>query len=131
VAAADDDRCEFFTRILRGRVHRREDNGYEGDYSDGSSYWERRRALFLHEDGSFYLEDYSSTSISSGGMSLAPTEQREETTGTWTVQDVDDKPALALWNDDGTSLTWWHLDTTLDTSVVYLDGEPWSRELIE
>ena len=115
---------------LSGRVLRREENGYEGDYSGGSSYWERRRALSLYDDGTFYLDEQSFTTISSGGMSL-PSENRETAQGTWTVQDVEGRPALALWNEDDTSLTWWHVAHDVsDPGAVYLDGEPWSRALL-
>jgi hypothetical protein len=126
----EHDRCEFFTNVLRGRVHRRDENQYEGDYSSGSTYSERRRTMFLYEDGTFLLEDESFSTISSGGLSL-PSEQRETADGTWTVQNIEEKPALVLWKEDGTSLTWWHLSTTSDTDVIYLDGDPWSRARID
>jgi hypothetical protein len=42
----------------------------------------------------------------------------------------EEKPALALWEEDETALTWWHLGTDGD-DVLYMDGEPWSRAGIE
>jgi hypothetical protein len=71
-----------------------------------------------------------SSKTSSDAVLSSPVEQREATDGTWTVQDIEEKPALALWKEDETSLTWWHLGTDGD-DVLYMDGEPWSRARIE
>jgi hypothetical protein len=124
-----DELCEFFGNALQGQVLRREENQSDSGYGGGSSYWERRRALFLYEDGTFHLDDESFTTISAGGLS-SPMEQREATDGTWTVQSIEEKPALALWKEDETSLTWWHLENDGD-DVLHMDGEPWSRARIE
>ena len=105
----------------------RAENQFDRDCSGASSYLERSKAIFLHEDGTFRYEERTFSQVCAGGMSL-PSERRQSGEGTWTVELVTDRPALVL-RQDGRVAGWWHTRNG-GAGVQYLDGEPWSRERI-
>jgi hypothetical protein len=117
-------------RLLIGHVFRRKENQYEGDYSGGSAYWERQRALFLRENGTFHFEDQSFTSVSAGGMS-APSERRETVDGTWALTSEGGMLADAagdftlVLSSRGRIVHLWGIEFL--RGVTYLDGQPWLR----
>lgn len=58
---------ETMASILRGKVLRRDENQSDRDYSGGSFYFEKSKALFLFEDGTFRYEEKTFSSVSGGG----------------------------------------------------------------
>lgn len=110
--------------LLGGKVLRRCENQFDRDYSGGSSYYERSKAIFLYADGTFRYEERTFAQLSAAGMSL-PSERRQVGEGNWSVEIVTGRPALVL-RQDGRVAAWWH---TRDggVGVQYLDGEPWTR----
>jgi hypothetical protein len=114
---------DSMTDVLSGKVLRRAENQFDRDASS-SSYFERSKAIFLHEDGSFRYEERTFSQVSTAGMSL-PSERRHAGEGTWNVELMAGRPALVL-RQDGRVAAWWHTREG-GMGIQYLDGEPWNR----
>jgi hypothetical protein len=118
---------ERLTEVLKGKVLRRTDADVGGGVSGVISTSQKKRGLFLFDDGTFRLEVIEFTSVSSGGYSV-PSQEKRSGTGTWAVEMADDKPALVL-RQEGAVVQWWHTEEG-GTGIQYLNGQRWDRYLI-
>src|SRR5262249_31882407 len=105
----------------------RAENQFDRDRSGASSYFERSKAIFLHEDRTFRYEERTFSQVCAAGMSR-PSERRQSGEGTWTGEVGTDRPALVL-RQGGRVVACWHRREG-GAGVQYLDGEPWSRHRI-
>ena len=108
---------------LTGKVLRR-DEAESDRSSNGSSFHERRKALYLYDDGTFRLEVSSSSRVSAAGMSFSSGGRPHVTEGDWTVRGAPNGTHLVL-RQEGVDIADWV--TTSGDNVQYLDGEPWNR----
>jgi len=99
----------------------RQTNGFDRDYSGGSSYVERRTTITLH-DTWYHREESGYSRVSFSGMtSTSPIEA--ESVGTWRVTTAHGaRLLLVLRADDGTEQD--HA-VVLGTHTAQVDGQDW------
>jgi hypothetical protein len=116
---------EDLTAVLRGKKLQRERNQPDRDYSGGGFYHEESETLHLFPNHTFRYEKGSFSTVSGGGLSLAPSEQERTDEGTWAVETHEGAPHLVLRKDGSVYRNWRTRDG--GKGVQYLDGERWER----
>jgi hypothetical protein len=127
LSSSDREQLSTLSEMLASKVLKRSTNQGDSGYGS-SSYLERTEAISLYSDHTFVWRKESFSSVSSGGLSM-PSEQKRSTSGQWTAQIVEGKPALVLWNGDEL-VTWWHARSG-GSGIQYLDQDRWERYKME
>ena len=109
---------------LAGKVLRRTVSKVDGGVSGVISTSQKKFGLFLFADGTYRMEVTRFTSVSSGGYGV-PSEEKSSDEGQWSVEMMEDRPALVL-RQRGTLAQWWHVEDGGD-GVEYLNGARWDR----
>lgn len=110
---------------LKGKVLKKDENSYDGDYSGGSVYYQKAIAIYLYEDHSFRYEEKTFSSVRAGGLSL-PSESTNRQEGRWKMEFHHETPHLVLRQTDDSVFRMWAVKDG-GVGVEYLDDVAWNR----